>query len=77
MASEPKDKASGSPGRGPIVTALQTLVCLFFITAAMVSAINPPPDGNGRALAVAGVILFGLPGAAGLYFLFRRWQRER
>jgi hypothetical protein len=77
MHPEPKGDASGSLGPGPIVTTLQVLICLFCITAALVSVINPPPDENGRALVVAGVIFFGLPGAAGLYFLFRRWQRGR
>ena len=77
MFSEPKGDAGGSPGPGPIVTTLQTLICLFFVAAAVVSVINPPPDENGRALVAAGVIFFGLPGVAGLYFLFRRWQRGR
>jgi len=77
MVPESKGDASGSPGPGPIVTALQALICLFCIAVALVSATNAPPDQNGRALAVAGVIFFGLPGAAGLYFLFRRWRRGR
>jgi len=72
MSPEPKGSASGSPG--PIVTIFQILICLFCIAAALVAVVNPPPDENGRAMAVAGVILFGLPGAAGLYFLFRRWR---
>ena len=77
MCPTPKGDASGSSGPRPIVTTLQVLICLFCIAVALFSVVNPPPDENGRALAVAGVIFFGLPGAAGLYLLLRRWQRDR
>ena len=75
MSPEPKGSASRSPG--PAVTIFQVLICLFCIAAALVAVVNPPPDENGRAMGVAGVILFGLPGAVGLCLLFRRWRRGR
>jgi len=77
MSQEHKDDVGDTPGPGPVLTTLQFLISLFCIAAALVSAINPPPDQNGRALAVAGVIFFGVPGVVGLYLLFRRWQRGR
>ncbi len=77
MSPEPKGSTNKSPGSSPIVTVFQVLIALFCIAAALAAVVNPPPDENGRAMVVAGVIFVGLPGVVGLWLVFRKWRRDR
>ncbi len=74
MIPEPEDRGGGP---STAITAIQGLVSVSCVAAAVVVAVGAQSEGDRAAALLLGAAFFGVCGALGMLSLWRRWKRER